>query len=105
MYDDPEKFGLKIIGMVDKTGNNGFDMFVVWKQGRRLCYGMDEGCSCPTNFEDKGVDDLTLAPKADVIKALKTWAAPTGEPEDYNRRDQDDLDAAVVELCLKIQAA
>ncbi len=102
MYDHPEKFGLKLIGQVDKSGNNGFDMFAVWRNGRRLCYGTDAGCSCPTNFEDKGLDDLTLAPKADVVRALKDWAAPTGEPEEYNRREQNDLDAAVVELIAKL---
>jgi hypothetical protein len=100
VYDHPEKFGLQMIGMVDKSdGNYQYDMFVVWKNGRRLCYGTDEGCSCPTNFEGQGVNDLTLAPKADVIKALKEWAA-----EDATR-EREALDAAVVELCLKIRAA
>ena|SRR5690349_19890441 len=101
VYDNPEKFGLKIVGMVDRSdGNYQFDMFVVWKQGRRLCYGTDAGCSCPENFEDRGIDDLTLAPRADVIKALKEWAADKDAT-----RSKDDLDAAVAELCLKIRAA
>lgn len=101
MYDHPEKFGLQLVGMVDRSdGNYQYDMFVVWRNGRRLCYGTDSGCSCPENFEDQGVNDLTLAPKSDVIKALKEWAA-----DEEASRDRSNLDAAVVELCLKIRAA
>lgn len=100
IYDNPEKFGLELVGMVD-TGGNDFCMFVVWKQGRRLGYITDSGCSCPSPFEDKGLDDLTLAPKADVIKALKDWS----KNPDRSERPQDDIDASVAELCLKIRAA
>lgn len=108
MYANPEKFGLKLIGMVDRSdGNYRFDIFVVWKKGRSLFYGTDSGCSCPQEFEDKGVDDLTQGRKAEVIRALKKWAAPVDKDheESHTRREQEHTDASVVELCLKIRAA
>lgn len=98
MYDNPEKFGLKLVGMVDIGGSYEFDMFVVFKDGRKFCYAKDAGCSCPTPFEGQTKDDLTYGSKAEVVKALKEFAKL---PEDsYSSREgrQDDIDAAVVEL-------
>lgn len=104
MYDNPEKFGLKLIGMVDIAGSYQFDMFVVWKDGRRFCYAQDAGCSCPTPFEDQAKDDLTYGNKAEVVMALKGWAKlPEGEEGSSREDRQNDIDAAVVELIARMR--
>lgn len=61
IYYDPEKFGLKIFGDIDwSDGFYHFDQTVVWQDDEgRLYYADDSGCSCPSPFEGKGVDDLT----------------------------------------------
>lgn len=103
MYDNPEKFGLKLIGVVDIAGSYEFDMFAVWKDGRKFCYAQDSGCSCPTPFEGQGKGDLTYGNKAEVVKALKEFAKL---PEDaYASREnaQNDIDAAVVELIARMK--
>lgn len=59
-YSDPKKYGVEIIGEVDWShGGYEFDLTVVW---RRLdgvfVYADDSGCSCPSPFDDYGVDTL-----------------------------------------------
>jgi hypothetical protein len=61
MYYDPEKFGLTTIGEIDwSSGSYEFNLTVVWKRNAdgTFVYCEDSGCSCPSPFEDEGVDDL-----------------------------------------------
>ena len=72
VYYDPEKFGLKVIGELEKGASYEFDTFVVWqKENGDLVYGTDSGCSCPTPFEDQGLNDL----KPYSEQALDEWVA------------------------------
>lgn len=66
IYYNPEKFGLRIIGEIEKEPEYDFDMLVVWQHNDgRLFYGQDSGCSCPSPFEDYGsleeLDEITKA--------------------------------------------
>lgn len=65
IYYSPEKFGLEVVGAIDwSDGCYQFDMTVVWQKKDTLdksnmfYWGEDAGCSCPSPFEDKGIDDL-----------------------------------------------
>lgn len=61
IYYDPEKSGLTTIGEIDwSSGCYEFSLTVVWKRADgAFVYGEDSGCSCPSPFEDTGIDDLT----------------------------------------------
>jgi hypothetical protein len=54
VYNQPEQFGLTIIGeLSDPDASYSFDELVVWQhKDERLFYAQDSGCSCPSPFED-----------------------------------------------------
>lgn len=58
IHYNPQKFGLQLFGEIDFAGAYEFDLVAVWKHGSKFLYGEDSGCSCPTPFEDQGLDDL-----------------------------------------------
>lgn len=61
LYSNPEDFGLTPVGEIDwSDGNYCFDFTVVWqrKSDGVFVYGEDSGCSCPSPFEDQGIEDL-----------------------------------------------
>lgn len=73
IYYNPEKFGLSIVGEIEfDEPNYSFDFGVVWKtKNNKFYYGHDSGCSCPTPFEDEGIDDLEGPfDKAEIIAFL-----------------------------------
>src|SRR3990167_8896521 len=60
LYGEPSKVGLEIVAELDTGGSYDFDKVVVWRRkidGAYLWLA-DSGCSCPSPFEDYGVDDL-----------------------------------------------
>lgn len=72
-YYDPEKFGLQIIGEVDySSGSYEFDLTVVWRDmtSGRLLYADDSGCSCPSPFDQHGIDTMTPATPHEVGRHL-----------------------------------
>ncbi|MGW9196092.1 DUF7574 domain-containing protein [Micromonospora chersina] len=81
LYGSPEKFGLETIGEVDfSSGSYEFDLTVVWRRqfDGAFVYGEDAGCSCPSPFEDFGVDGLTRITSLEAFKAhLATRMAET----------------------------
>lgn len=60
IYDNPEKFGLKIVDVLDEEGlSYEYNTFVVFEdQQGNLLWTEDAGCSCPYPFE--GQDRTTL---------------------------------------------
>jgi hypothetical protein len=75
MYSRPEKFGLTTIGEIDwEVESYSYDLTVVWIRNSdgRLLYADDYGCSCPTPFEDIGIDDLVLLQEVGGLEAFKT---------------------------------
>lgn len=63
VYYDPAKFGLTTIGEIDwSSGSYEFDLTVVFKREADgvFLYADDFGCSCPSPFEDAGIEDLTV---------------------------------------------
>lgn len=74
-YYHPEVHGLTIVGSVDCDGDYGFDMFVVWTDGKALYWGQDSGCSCPSPFEDANtLGDLCSGSRKECLRAIDAWA-------------------------------
>lgn len=72
MYYDPEKFGLTIVGEIDRADSYEFDKFVVWRKADgSTWYCTDSGCSCPSPFEDEGINDLQPFSE----EALRSWVS------------------------------
>lgn len=74
IYYSPEKFGLATIGEIDwSSGSWEFDYTVVWQRESdgRFVYAEDSGCSCPSPFENTGVDELVVLPKRGGLEAFK----------------------------------
>jgi hypothetical protein len=70
IYHNPEKYGLTTIGEIDwSDGEYQFDFTVVWQDGdESFWYGDDSGCSCPSPFEDTGLNDLVRLPSLEQFK-------------------------------------
>jgi hypothetical protein len=78
MYYDPEKFGLETVGEIDwSSGCYEFDLTVVWKRTSDggFVYAEDRGCSCPSPFEDTGIDDLTVLRARGGLEDFKAHCA------------------------------
>lgn len=74
IYSSPEKFGLTLIGEIDwSDGCYNFDYTVVWKRefDGKFVYGEDSGCSCPSPFDDIGVDELVVLRKRGGLNDFK----------------------------------
>lgn len=62
IYYSPEKYGLRTIGEVEwRDYSYEFDLTVVWQDINtgHLFTADDAGCSCPSPFDDIGLNDLT----------------------------------------------
>jgi hypothetical protein len=72
VYYDPEKFDLEQFGEI-QWGEPcyDFDLTVVWrrKADGAFLYAEDSGCSCPSPFEQTGLDDLKPATPLAEFKA------------------------------------
>ena len=66
VYYNPEKFDLEIVACLDEDNlSYEYNTFIVLchRPSGRLFYADDQGCSCPTPFENyhfKGPDDTNL---------------------------------------------
>ena len=60
LYGEPSKVGLEIVAELDTGGSYEFNKVVVWRRKLDGAYLWlaDSGCSCPSPFEDYGVDAL-----------------------------------------------
>jgi hypothetical protein len=62
-YGSPEQFGLTTIAELERSdGNYQFDLLVLWRRTSdgAVVWAEDSGCSCPSPFEDTGVEDLQV---------------------------------------------
>ena len=103
IYYDPEKFGLKTVGEIDwSDGCYQFDLTVVWQRELDgvFVYAEDSGCSCPSPFEDTGVNDLTVLRKRGGLKDFREHCAERGK-DNYD----GDRSAEAVALIEKMHAA
>ena len=74
VYNQPEKFGLTQVAMIDWDDEPyQFDMTVVWlhRKTNRLYMASDSGCSCPSPFEDyKTMESLEALESISQIEAM-----------------------------------
>lgn len=78
IYVTPENAGLTPIGEIDwSDGCYAFDYTVVWQRtfDGRFVYAEDSGCSCPSPFEDTGVEDLVVLRKRGGLNDLRAHCA------------------------------
>lgn len=64
IYYSPGKYGFETVGEIEWSDESyQFDLTVVWRRvaDGQLFYADDQGCSCPSPFEDHGVNDLVEA--------------------------------------------
>lgn len=104
IYHDPEKYGLLTIGEIDwSSGCYEFDLTTVWKRESdgRFVYAEDSGCSCPSPFEDTGINELTVLRKRGGLNDFKEHCAKRQENNVY----REDRSAEVAELLGRMHAA
>lgn len=105
VYYDPEKSGLETIGEV-QWGEPcySFDLTVVWRRiaDGVFLYAEDSGCSCPSPFDNIGVDDLKPATPLETFKAH--LAARAADIAGYGSA-YDPSPSAVAELLERMHAA
>ena len=90
-YYEPADCMLQTIGEIDwSSGSYEFDLTVVWKRDfdDRFVYAEDAGCSCPSPFDDKGLQDLTLIP------SLSSFAEHLAERNKNNYDGPRDVEIA-----------
>lgn len=76
IYYSPELFGLELIDeLSDGNAGSGFDILVVLrhKDSGRLFWGRDEGCSCPSPFENSWFHGPDSTDLREVTRA--SWEA------------------------------
>lgn len=78
VYAHPEIYGLTVVDSIDwSSGHYEFDLTVVWKDGEgRLWVAHDQGCSCPSHFED-----------TDELDRLYSTEELEEQYQDYIKRD------------------
>lgn len=86
IYYSPEAFGIEEVFDVDKSdGCYQFDQFVIWriKDTDSYVWGSDSGCSCPSPFENDGLDTLSRGTLRDAINDALAWVKEDAE-SDYS---------------------
>jgi hypothetical protein len=89
VYDNPETFGLTLLGFTDLAEPNcSFDILAVWKDEKGYYLATDSGCSCLSPFESfYAVTDLTGPLTAEQAKdeSLELWRGYFSEydPESF----------------------
>lgn len=74
LYYNPENSGVEIVDSIDIAGPYEFDIFVIWRLADgQYGWANDSGCSCPTPFEDVGLEDLVIGSLKDAVNDLKAW--------------------------------
>lgn len=74
IYYSPEKFGLEIVDEVEWDNEAWqFNLTVAWrdKTTGQIYYGSDSGCSCPSPFEDIGVNDLDEITRENLMEFIE----------------------------------
>lgn len=82
VYSNPEKLGLRLVGEVSFDDDSyQFDLGAVWwhPERRVFFYATDNGCSCPSPFEDfQDVESLGEPLTLDALTTtLRSLSLPT----------------------------
>lgn len=89
VYDNPEYFGLSIIGSVELEAPEwSFYTLCVWKGSDGFYLATDSGCSCPDPFENYGSKDELTGPlnaEQAIEEATSLWTeAGAYDPEEFH---------------------
>ena len=105
LYYTPQHFALTTVGEIEwGDGCYSFDLTVVWRRNidGKLVYADDSGCSCPSPFEDHGVEDLKLCTADELLAHLNKRGEDAGAP--YGRGMSDEHRMAIAELMARMVA-
>jgi len=95
VYYSPEAFGLKQVEEVELGGGYEFDTFVVWVRvdgpPNDYLWAADNGCSCPTPFDDVDLRSLEHGPLDRLNDAYRTWR----DEHTYGAKPPTTLDLAL----------
>ena len=95
LYYDPQKFGLEPVGTIDfSSGSYEFDYLCIWKDAAgNYLWGSDSGCSCPTPFENQGVNSLAKGTAHQAAAAIQERLNNRSEYElDYRYGENDAIE-------------
>jgi hypothetical protein len=101
IYFDPQEVGLTTIGEIDwSSGDYCFDYTVVWQRAfdGKFVYAEDSGCSCPSPFEDTGIEDLVILRKRGGLNDFKAHC-------EQRQGEGSDRSVEVAELLERMHAA
>ena len=88
IYYNPDHFGLEIVAELDLNDvPYQFDMVIVWKDTvEKLWWAGDDGCSCPSPFEDMGLADLNPLPETIAQLKESVSRGDFGDVSDFFRK-------------------
>lgn len=70
-YYNPEDLGLTTVATVEDEQHWDFHILAIWSDGKRFYWAEDNGCSCPTPFEDyTTLDTLQEGDRYACLKAI-----------------------------------
>ncbi len=71
VYSSPEAFGLTLVGEAASELDYRFDITAVWEKDGKVYVARDEGCSCPSPFENyTDITHLTEIRDTGKLRAL-----------------------------------
>jgi len=68
IYYYPEKFGVEIVDTYETGWSYSFDKTILFRKNGDYFVLHDSGCSCPTPFENLGVNDLISISSRDELR-------------------------------------
>ena len=91
VYGSPEAFGLTLVGEAAAELDYRFDITAVWEKDGKVYVARDEGCSCPSPFENyTDITHLTEIRDTGKLRALIDDSSYTYSPN-YDPAEVRDL--------------
>lgn len=89
VYSSPEAFGLALVGTVEADLWYEFDITAVWEKDGKVYVARDEGCSCPSPFEN--YTDITHLTEIHDTGKLRALIDDPSYGSDYDPAEVRDL--------------
>jgi hypothetical protein len=108
VYNQPEEFGLEIVGTASWDADDyGFDFTVVWRDpaSGEMFFATDSGCSCPIPFEDyRSRESLTPLERVQQLIDYTDSRLADGPDERVSVQEWNRMQASAGELIRKVRA-
>lgn len=97
IYYSPEKFGLTIVGEIEMSGGYEFDTTVLWKDDQGFAWAHDQGCSCPTPFEDIDLSNVSRG----TLEEFQSFARARQVHDYFSQMRVNDFDRQLQDVVAK----